>query len=136
MAFVLDASVTACWAFDDEDHPVAAQALERLRTDQGVVPALWWFEVRNTLVVNERRGRIGAADSATFLRAIGQLRITTDCNPEEASVLALARTHVLSVYDASCLELALRENAPLATLDRDLIRAAKAERAALVAAPV
>ena len=25
MAFVLDASVTVCWAFDDEDHPDAAQ---------------------------------------------------------------------------------------------------------------
>jgi|SRR5271166_358154 len=24
MPFVLDASVAACWAFDDEDHPVAA----------------------------------------------------------------------------------------------------------------
>ena len=28
MAFVLDASVTACWAFDDEDHPDASAAFE------------------------------------------------------------------------------------------------------------
>jgi hypothetical protein len=26
MPFVLDASIAACWAFDDEDHPVAAGA--------------------------------------------------------------------------------------------------------------
>ena len=27
MAFVLDASVSACWAFTDEDHPVAGQII-------------------------------------------------------------------------------------------------------------
>jgi len=26
MAFVLDASITACWAFQDEDHPDARLA--------------------------------------------------------------------------------------------------------------
>lgn len=55
MPFVLDASIAACWAFDDEDHPIAALALDRIRTDQARVPSLWWFEVRNTLIVNERR---------------------------------------------------------------------------------
>jgi hypothetical protein len=54
MPFVLDASIAACWAFDDEDHPVAALALERIRTDEARVPSLWWFEVRNTLILSER----------------------------------------------------------------------------------
>jgi len=58
MPFVLDASIAACWAFDDEDHPVAAVTLDRIRTDEASVPSLWWFEVRNTLIVNERRGRL------------------------------------------------------------------------------
>ena len=58
MPFVLDASIAACWAFDDEDHPVPALALERVRTDEARVPSLWWFEVRNTLIVSERRGRL------------------------------------------------------------------------------
>ncbi len=31
MPFVLDASVAACWVFEDEDHPIATQALERDR---------------------------------------------------------------------------------------------------------
>ncbi len=57
MPFVVDASVAACWAFRDEDHPVADAALERLRTDEAAAPALWWFEVRNILVVSERRKR-------------------------------------------------------------------------------
>jgi len=58
MAFVLDASVTACWAFDDEDHPVASLAFERMHTEEAVVPCLWWFEVRNILIVNERRAEL------------------------------------------------------------------------------
>jgi len=52
---VLDASIVACWAFADENHPVADLALERIRTDEARVPALWWFGVRNILIVNERR---------------------------------------------------------------------------------
>jgi hypothetical protein len=63
---VLDASIAGCWAFDAEDHPVAALALERVRTDEARVPSPWWFEVRNTLIVSERRGRLTESDTATF----------------------------------------------------------------------
>lgn len=38
--------------------------------------------------------------------------------------LARARAYNLSTYDASYLELALREGLPLATLDKDLKKAA------------
>ena len=71
MPFVLDASVAACWAFDDEDHPVAALALERIRADEARVPSLWWFEVRNTLIVNERRGRLTESDTAGVSAWVG-----------------------------------------------------------------
>ncbi len=70
MPFVLDASVAACWAFDDEDHPLAGRALDRLRDDSALAPTLWWFEVRNILIVNERRGRLKETDTASFLRAL------------------------------------------------------------------
>ena len=40
-------------------------------------------------------------------------------------VYELAREHGLSVYDASYLDLALREDLPLATLDRRLAEAAR-----------
>jgi predicted nucleic acid-binding protein len=126
MPFVLDASVTACWAFEDEDHPTAANALERLRTDEGCAPALWWFEVRDTLIVNERRKRLTEKDTAAFLRGLARLGVMIDRSPEEASVLALARQHRLTAYDSAYLELALRRNLPLATLDTQLQRACKA----------
>ena len=132
MAFVLDASITACWAFQDEDHPDAALALDQMRTEEAVVPCLWWFEVRNILVVNERRRRITESDTAAFLLNLSRLRVRLDRLPEGDAVLRLARTHRLSVYDAAYLELAQREGLPLATLDADLRRAAAEEGVALL----
>ncbi|MBN8925689.1 MAG: type II toxin-antitoxin system VapC family toxin [Rhodospirillales bacterium] len=68
MAFVLDASIALCWAFADEEHPIAAAALDRLETSEAQVPGVWWFEVRNSLIVNERRGRLSETKTADFLR--------------------------------------------------------------------
>jgi predicted nucleic acid-binding protein len=132
MAFVLDASITACWAFDDEDHPDASLAFDRIRDEEGVIPSLWWFEVRNILIVNERRRRITESETGSFLFKLSRLRLREDRSPNEAAVLRLARAHRLSVYDAAYLELAHREGLPLATLDADLRRAALDEGVALV----
>jgi predicted nucleic acid-binding protein len=125
MAFVLDASVSACWAFADEAHPVADEAFSSLRTGEAVVPALWWFEIRNIFVVNERRGRIGERDTEFFLRALAQFRIRIELHPQQDEVMRIARAQNLSVYDAAYLELAYREKLPLATLDRRLGEAAR-----------
>ncbi len=135
MPFVLDASIAACWAFEDEDHPVAALALERVRTDEARVPSLWWFEVRNTLIVNERRGRLTESDTAAFLRGLARLGVTVDRSPEEAGVLTLARQRRLTVYAAAYLELARREGVQLATLDPALATAARAELVPLLGEP-
>ena len=132
MPFVLDASIAACWAFDDEDHPIAALALERIRVDAAIAPSLWWFEVRNTLIVNERRGRLSEADTTIFLREVSRFGVTIDREPQEAAILAFARQHRLTAYDASYLDLAQREAVPLATLDSHLRKAAGALGVALI----
>lgn len=131
MPFVLDASIAACWLFEDEDHPHASDALARVRKDEARVPSLWWFEVRNMLLVNERRARVSETDTAAFLGALSRLAISIDRTPGE-EVLGLARRHRLTVYDAAYLELARREGLPLATLDRDLAGAARVEGVALI----
>jgi predicted nucleic acid-binding protein len=131
MPFVLDASVTASWAFPEQNRRANA-ALARVRTEDAFVPSLWWFEVRNILVVNERRKRITESGTQSFLRELARLRIRTDREPEERAVLRLARAHRLSVYDASYLELALREAIPVATLDDQLAAAAITEGTELI----
>jgi predicted nucleic acid-binding protein len=132
MPFVLDASIALAWAFADEDDVRATAALARIRSDEALVPSIWWFEIRNALVVNERRGRLMEADTASFLRTLSRLAVTIDRQPGEAEVLTLARRHRLSVYDAAYLELAQRDSIPLATLDRELIGAARTERVPLI----
>jgi len=58
-------------------------AFARMKSDEAVVPSLWWFEIRNILVVNERRKRITEADSSLFLRDLAGLRVRIDREPEE-----------------------------------------------------
>ena len=128
---VVDASVTLAWAFEEVDAR-ASEARERLRREGAVVPSLWWFEVRNGLVMGERRGLSTVQRTARFLRDISRLEIVVGGLPDEATVMALARRHTLTVYDAAYLELALREAVPLATLDQALADAAQTEGVSLV----
>jgi predicted nucleic acid-binding protein len=134
MPMVLDTSVAAAWALSETNHPLIEFSLLHFRNDSAIVPALFWFEMRNTLIVNERRARITEAGTAAFLESISKAAILVDHAPSEADVLALARKHRLTVYDAAYLELAARRDIPLATLDTKLEMAAKAEKIALFTA--
>jgi predicted nucleic acid-binding protein len=125
--FVLDASVVASWCFPDEVHPRAEAALRRIAVEPGVAPVLLWFELRNVLLIGERRNRVTPAQTARFLRHVADLPIEVDHGADENAVLGLARTHLLTVYDAVYLELARRRGLSLATLDQALIKAAQAE---------
>jgi predicted nucleic acid-binding protein len=132
MSFVVDASVTACWAFDDEDHLSAAAALGLMSEDEAFAPTLWWFEVRNTLIRGERRGRITEAGANQFLRDLGAMPIAIDRDPVGADLMNIARRLRLTAYDAAYLELAVRLGATLATLDGHLAGAAKAMGVGLI----
>lgn len=134
MAFVLDASVVLGWSLPDEANERADRALARVARDRAVAPTLWWFEVRNALVVNERRGRLEPATTDAILAHLAALPVALDTAAESEAVLALARRHGLSVYDAAYLELATRLEAPLATLDAALADAARGEDIALLLA--
>lgn len=89
-----------------------------------IVPGVWWHELRNALVMNERRGRLSSADTAATLTDLRQLRISIDQAHDEEVLVALAREHHLSVYEAAYTEVALRRTLPIASLDRRLRQAA------------
>lgn len=124
---VLDASVAASWLLEDEFEPGAEAAIAQLSEEGAVVPPLWHYEVRNTLLVAERRGRLGGSDAVQLLDKLTWLPIETDREADLHVALNLARDHGLSFYDAMYLELGVRRGAPLATLDAELARAATAE---------
>ncbi len=133
MPFVLDASVTAAWCFPDEQSIVADAAMQRLLDDEALAPSLWPLEIRNILIVNERRGRIDTADADAFLRDLDGLPIRVRHDADLRGIFSLARKHQLTAYDAAYLDLALRTSAALATLDESLARAARAEGVQLIA---
>ena len=131
MPLVIDASATVCWHFADEYSDEADAIMARLRDDYARVPGHWWFEVRNALLMGERRGRASPQQTASFLEFLSEFHISIALRPDENAVMELARRYRLSFYDAAYLELALREGVPLATFDGDLIAAARAEGVAL-----
>ena len=128
--FVLDASVALRWFLG---HPVPAYANRVkhsfLKGIRAVVPALWYLEMSNGLVVAERRSILTPADVDQAVIDIEQLvaqavDIDSDVVPARQALMT-ARTFQLSAYDAVYLDLARRKRLPLATLD-DKLRAAAA----------
>lgn len=132
MPFVLDASVAACWFFSDETHAVASQSWLLIHQDDALVPAHWWFEIRNTMLIGERRERSTERHTGFALDRLARMTIRHAPVPLDVDVLALARRHHLTFYDAAYLELAQREGLPLATLDRALSEAARSENVRLI----
>jgi predicted nucleic acid-binding protein len=131
---VIDALLTASWHFEDERSAAAEAILESLEHDSAYAPLIWWFEIRNVLSLGERKGRATQEQTAEFVALLSQLPIGIDSLPDDDRVMTLARRHKLTFYDAAYLELAQREGIPLATLDRELVTAARAERVPLVLA--
>jgi predicted nucleic acid-binding protein len=102
--------------------------LAALQTTYAVVPALWPFEIANGLAIAERRKRISQAQIEEFLETLRKLPIHVE--RREAVWLCqitirLAREHGVTAYDAAYLDLAMREQLHLATLDHDLQEAGR-----------
>ena len=126
--FVLDASITMAWCFEDESSAYADAVLDSLVDVTALAPAIWPLEISNVLAVAERRKRIDKAGSIRFISLLMQLPVIV--GPESpqrvfAEILALAREHDLSTYDASYLDLAMRYGVALATQDGRLQKAAR-----------
>lgn len=126
--FVVDNSVIMAWCFKDETSEYADNILDRFQTATGFVPAIWPLEVGNVLLVAERKKRISEAGSTRFIALLSELPIIVEQEPPERmlkEIFALSRKHKLSSYDASYLDLAMRKGLPIATLDKNLLAAAK-----------
>jgi predicted nucleic acid-binding protein len=126
--FVVDTSVVMAWCFKDEGTPYADRVLESLTAASALVPPIWPLEVVNVLLAAERRKRLTEADSLRFITLLNQLPIRVELPSSTESlmirILPMARKYGLSSYDASYLDLAMRNGLPLATLDKKLQAAA------------
>ena len=129
MSLVIDNSVALAWCFEDEHTQAVLELLDRVAETGAFAPSLWPLEALNGLFMAERRRRVDAPRAQRLAGFLSALPITLDTEtPYQAwtTTARLAQPHRLSMYDAAYLELAQRRKLPLATLDGDLIKAAKA----------
>src|SRR3990167_6682526 len=122
---VLDCSVTMAWILRDESMSEKADAiLCLLEEKQAKVPTIWSLEIANVLCLAERLKKITAFEVAEFKEFLSELPIQVDHDTSSralGSVYTLAKTEQLTVYDAAYLEMAIRENSPLATFYKEIL---------------
>lgn len=142
MTLILDASMALSWLLQRKDPDEAAlsgQALDVVRASGAMVPALWYLEVANALLLAERQRVISPEATAYFLSSLSIWEIVQDsvlpalC---QTQVIHLSRVYKLTAYDATYLELALRRAATLATFDRKLAEAARSAGVRVFGDPV
>jgi predicted nucleic acid-binding protein len=125
---VLDASLALAWCFEDEktDETEEVHEFVMQKTAEIAVPAIFWTEVANGLLVGERRGRSTEEWTARCLEMLWDLPIREVPMATE-KVVGMARRHGLTAYDAGYLHLAVElGGSPLMTVDKRL-RAAASE---------
>jgi predicted nucleic acid-binding protein len=127
-ALVIDASVALAWGLPDEISAYADAALAAVEHGEMHIPDLWPHEVANGLAIAYLRQRITADDERLFLSALSRLSIHSD-HPDPLAIIqqgtASAARFGLTAYDAAYLDLALRKNLPLVTVDRRMQEAAR-----------
>jgi predicted nucleic acid-binding protein len=131
--FVLDASVAVSWCFPGdpaENTPYSRHILGLPAAHDAVVPEIWAFEVANSIFVSfSKRKRITEPQIQEYLQRLRALPIRVE--PREVwsnvGLESQSRRWNLTPYDAAYLDLAKRLALPLATVDDDLKRAARAE---------
>jgi predicted nucleic acid-binding protein len=135
MSLVLDSSVTLAWVYSDETTDAVVEVFDLLRQGGAWVPVLWRLEVANALQMGIRRKRHDEEFRDATLADLSRLPIHIDAETDQqawGATLDLAALHNLTLYDATYLELAVRRNLPLATLDAELREAAKAQHVKLL----
>ena len=129
MAIVIDASVMAAHLLPgEENQEAAARILRRLATEDGIVPPIFRYEIRNVLLMAKRRKRIDDGQLQQRFVELAEFALVEDAACSDANMVDLADRLDLSVYDAGYLEVAKRRRVPLATFDAGLARAANAEQ--------
>jgi len=129
-SYVLDNSVAMRWLLASDkktDQQYAEKVLESLIASEALVPHLWHLEATNVLLSAERRKELDISQVERFISQLENLPIRVDpltANQAFNRTLSLSRAYKLSSYDAAYLELAMREGLTLATLDKNLKKAA------------
>ncbi|HEY0230375.1 MAG TPA: type II toxin-antitoxin system VapC family toxin [Dokdonella sp.] len=121
----LDCSAALALFLDDEQAPLSSALLDALPECEFWVPQLWQCEFSNALLMAQRKRRLTPARAQQILAQAARLPLRFDtATPSPTLLFELASTWELTTYDAMYLELARRRDLVLATLDKQLVKAA------------
>ena len=128
MTFIIDNSVVCGWFLANQSTTYTETIALRLQEEGGAIaPGLWPLELANVLRTACKRGVMIASQAREVAEQIAALPIAVDAQPPAIlGILSLALRYDLSSYDAAYLELALRQQLPIATQDAALAEAAMA----------
>ena len=125
MPFVLDNSVVCGWFLENQATAYTAAVGRRLQEEKAYAPPVWELELANVLRAACMRQQMTQTAAHVVIEQVLSLPIEIDRKPVPANeILGLALRFGLCSYDAAYLELAVRLNAPLATIDERLKRVA------------
>lgn len=125
MQIVLDCSAAIAMCLPDESANLSTSFLELIRKNTIVVPALWDYEIANSLHSAIRKGRIKVADISEIENKLQRLRMHRAPAPPINILLDIAQRYSLSGYDAAYIVLATQIGASIATFDSRMRSAAK-----------
>jgi predicted nucleic acid-binding protein len=122
--YVLDCSFCAALFLPDESSDMVRKNFLNIKEDDKVfVPLLWWYEISNVLIMAVRRNRLQYSDVLDINNLLSSYNFITDTNFGNGYteiLLGHSNNLKLTVYDAAYLELAIRKQGIIATLDNDL----------------
>lgn len=128
---VLDASVILKWYLPDESHGEKAWGLLKQFTVGALDilgPSLLEYELMNSLVIAQRRGRLDEGAVVAALKGFQYLGIhLVGPSAHYDRIAHYCFAYTRSAYDASYLALAEQEGIDLITADERLFNSAKAE---------
>ncbi len=131
MKLVVDNSVAMRWLFADgsaADRQYASEVAALVETSEVHVPALFVTEAANVISRALKVGVISPQEGESRFDLIKDMQASVDPMETIHSAMPLAMKAFeegLSAYDATYLLLAKKLGCPLATLDKNLRRAAK-----------
>ncbi len=132
--FIIDCSITMAWCFEDERTSYTEKLLSVLAEVAAAVPDIWPVEVTNVLLMAEKRKRVTSYQVNTFKNSLRKFPIQIcERTPSQTwdDIFELAKETKLTSYDACYLDLAIQLSLPIATLDKDLKKAAHSKHVAL-----
>lgn len=126
MRLVIDCSFIMATVLPDEKQNKVNILFSQIanRVYNIYVPSIFFLECSNVLLYSLKRKRIGINDYEEYLNFLEQLPLNVDkfsSTPESLFTISkIATKYDLTSYDSAYLELALRMEAALATLDKSL----------------